>query len=498
LYKPGSTVPKEENEVSRTLPRRGLPREAPRLGLVIVVGCGDALDTLRAPRLCPMEQLTLDIGRRPSSTPMPVAEAAKALVISDPTVSGLHARIQRASSGADLFIIQDLGSTNGTYVDGKLATGPVPLRDGAVLFLGSQVLVFRVVSTAEMDALQEDAASPFAPLPTCSPSLALMCAKLRRLARTQTEILVVGETGVGKEVFANAIHAHSRRAGKLVAINCAAIPRELVESELFGYEKGAHSTAQGRKVGLVELANRGTLFLDEIGDMPAELQPKLLRFLQDRRFTPLGSTRVVEADVRIVAATSRIPMDRGPQVQDAVLGRLGAQPILLPPLRDRIEDIGRLSAHFLRDLSDSRVFEPEAFHALCLHLWPMNVRELSKVLSEAEALSRGAPTIGLEHLPDPVTATLQVDGEDDLEATDVDPEPPDEQVESDPGMTRAAVAPARTRRAAPTREEIVALLSQTNGSVAEVARRLNRQYAVIWRCVQRYGIDAGKFRGGNQ
>ena len=192
-------------------------------------------------------------------------------------------------------------------------------------------------------------------------------------------------------MFANAIHAHSGRTGKLVAINCAAIPRELVESELFGYEKGAHSTAQGRKVGLVELADKGTLFLDEIGDMPSELQSKLLRFLQDRRFTPLGSTRVVEADVRIVAATSRIGLEKGPKVQEAVLGRLGAQPIVLPPLRDRIEDIGRLVAHFLRNLSDGRAFEPEAFHALCLHGWPLNVRELSKVIDEAEALSRARP-----------------------------------------------------------------------------------------------------------
>ena len=138
--------------------------------------------------------------------------------------------------------------------------------------------------------MQEDAAAPFAPLPTCSPDAGrhLRQAAAARAHRT-SEILLVGETGVGKEVFANAIHAHSGRTGKLVAINCAAIPRELVESELFGYEKGAHSTAQGRKVGLVELADGGTLFLDEIGDMPSELQSKLLRFLQDRRFTPLGS-----------------------------------------------------------------------------------------------------------------------------------------------------------------------------------------------------------------
>jgi transcriptional regulator with PAS, ATPase and Fis domain len=494
----------DENDISRTVPRRGLPREVPHVGVVIVVGAGDNLETLRKPKIVAMDQLTLDIGRRAQVTPVPAGGGAPAasLTIPDPTVSGAHARIQRASSGADLFIIQDLGSTNGTYVDGKRATGPVPLRDGAILFLGSQVLVFRIATAAELEAMYEDAASPFAPLPTCSPTLAVTCAKLRRLARTGSEILIVGETGVGKEVFANAIHAHSGRTGKMVAINCAAIPRELVESELFGYEKGAHSTAQGRKVGLVEMADGGTLFLDEIGDMPSELQSKLLRFLQDRRFTPLGSTRVVEADVRIVAATSRIGLEKGPQpqVQEAVLGRLGAQPILLPPLHDRIEDVGRLVMHFLHNVADGRVFEPEAFHALCLHAWPLNVRELSKVMAEAEALSRGASTIGLEHLPDAVTATLQLDAEDDFETTDVDLHPPpaheDDTVESDPGMTRAAGAPTRTRRRrpAPTREELTTLLAQSKGSVAEVARRLNRQYAVIWRCIQRYGIDANQFR----
>jgi transcriptional regulator with GAF, ATPase, and Fis domain len=487
----------EENEVSKTVPRRGLPRETPRAGVIIVVGSGESLDGLRAPRIVAMDQLTLEIGRRPHPTPA-AAESAARLAIADSTVSSLHARIQRASSGADLFIIEDLDSTNGTFVDGKRARGPVPLRDGAVLFMGSQVLVFRIVSAAEMDALREDAAAPFGPLPTCSPELASIDAKLRRLARTASEILLSGETGVGKEVYANAIHAHSGRAGKNVAINCAAIPRELVESELFGYEKGAHSTAQGRKVGLVELADRGTLFLDEIGDMPPELQAKLLRFLQDRRFTPLGSTRVVEVDVRIVAATSRVQLGKGPQVEEAVLGRLGAQPIVLPPLRDRIEDIGRLVAHFLGDLHDGRAFEPEAFHALCLHGWPLNVRELSKVVTEAEALSRGATAIGLEHLPDAVTATLQIDGDDDMENTDVDPNPrTGDSVSGDhAGMTLAAVSPSRVRRPPPTREELTSLLAETNGSVAEVARRLNRQYAVVWRCVQRYGIDTRRYRTG--
>jgi transcriptional regulator with GAF, ATPase, and Fis domain len=282
-------------------------------------------------------------------------------------------------------------------------------------------------------------------------------------------------------------------------VNCAAIPRELVESELYGYEKGAHSTAQTRKTGLVEAADGGTLFLDEIGEMPIELQSKLLRFLQDRRFSPLGSTRVVEADVRIIAATSRVALDTGKHLQEAMLGRLGAQPILLPPLRERIEDLGGLCAYFLREMSDGRTFEPDAFKALMLHDWPLNVRELLKVVTQAEVLSRSTPTIGFEHLPSAIAARIQYEGQDERETTTVDPEPRsgDDDEAPSTGVVReplAAAATTRVRRPAPTREELVTALTQSNGSVAQVARLLDRQYAVVWRIIQRYGIDAGSYR----
>jgi transcriptional regulator with GAF, ATPase, and Fis domain len=360
------------------------------------------------------------------------------------------------------------------------------------------VVVFRLYTAAELAAVSEDAALPLTPVATVSPALALTISKLRRLARSDSEILLLGETGVGKEVFAGAVHALSGRTGKLIAVNCAAIPRELVESELYGYEKGAHSTAQARKTGLVEAADRGTLFLDEIGEMPIELQSKLLRFLQDRRFSPLGSTRVVEADVRIIAATSRVALDTGKHLQEAMLGRLGAQPIVLPPLRERIEDLGGLCAYFLREMTDGRTFEPDAFKALMLHDWPLNVRELLKVMTQAEVLSRGTPTIGFEHLPSAIAARIQYEGQDDLEDTTVDPEPrsPVDETPST-GVVReplAAAATTRVRRPAPTREELVAALAQSNGSVAQVARLLDRQYAVVWRIIQRYGIDAGSYR----
>src|SRR6185369_5562890 len=197
----------------------------------------------------------------------------------------------------------------------------------------------------------------------------------------------------------------SGRKGRFTAINCAAIPRELVESELFGYRQGAHSTAHQAKPGLIEEAEGGTLFLDEIGEMTSEAQIKLLRFLQDRELTPLGSTRPRRIDVRVVAATNRTAPGSGGKsaagLRDDIVARLGAAPIHLPPLRSRIEDLGALTAHFLRATPGVK-FEQPAFRALCLHGWPLNVRELEKIVTTAAVLSAGSAPISLRDLPDPI------------------------------------------------------------------------------------------------
>jgi len=494
----------EDTSISHTMRRpTGGGRGQAKLPVVQVVGSGASVESLRGPSFVTFAESLL-IGRR-EATPTPLQQT---LAIQDSTVSGAHARISRAAG--DEFYIEDLGSTNGTFVAGRRISDSTRLPPGVTIFLGAQVLVFRTVTSMELAAMREEEARPFAPVATMSPVLALTTTKLRLLARATGEILLVGETGVGKEVYATAIHEASGRKGKLIAVNCAAIPKELVESELFGYEKGAHSTAQARKTGLVEAASGGTLFLDELGDMPLELQSKLLRFLQDKRFSPLGSTRVIEADVRVVAATSRTALDRGRHVQEALLGRLGAQPITLPPLRDRIEDVGRLAAHFLQQGNDERGFEPEAFQALMLHSWPLNVRELGKVVAEASVLSHDAAALGLEHLPDPVTALLLLDSEeldeppkarDADERTHVDTAPA-AIADADSGRVNAfdnspptsRVVEKRTRRPAPTPEELATLLERYRGSVAQVARHLDRQYAVVWRCIQRYGIDANAYR----
>ncbi len=393
------------------------------------------------------------------------------LVLDDPLVSTDHARL---SAGGDGYEILDYGSKNGTFVDGRRVHGTTRIGDGARVFVGHHVFVFRLVSAVEMEAIDEERGRPLGPVATASPPLAVMCHKLRRLAATQGELLLVGETGVGKEVYSRAVHDASGRKGRFVAINCAALPRELVESEIFGYRPGAHSTAHSGKSGLIEEADGGTLFLDEIGEMAPELQTKLLRFLQDKELIPLGSTRPRRIDVRVIASTNRpVAAGGGVGVRDDLLGRLGAAPILLAPLRDRIEDLGALAAHFLGARDRTPAFDLPAFRALFLHRWPLNVRELEKVLAAAVALAGKTRPVALRDLPKTVLAPA-----------------PAEPVSAAPAATsRKPPAPG------PTPEELERLLQQFGGNVADVSRALGRQRAAVWRWIKQYGLSTGKHRG---
>lgn len=469
-------------EITVTVPRRATGREG-RTAILFAVGAGDTHDRMRHPRMVTVGD-ALTIGRRPT----------EGLVLVDRSVSGQHARI---FLNDETYFLDDLGSTNGSSVDGRRVLRPVALREGAIIFLGAQVLVFRLVSDAELRAIAIDTENPFAPVATASPALAMVCERLRRFAPADGEVFLLGETGVGKEVFATAVHVASNRTGPIVAINCAALPRELVESELFGYEKGAHSAARDRRIGLIAAADKGTLFLDELGEMPMESQSKLLRFLQDRQYFPIGSNRPQTADVRVIAASSRAALvGATPSIQEALLGRLGAQPIVLPPLRQRVEDIGRLVAHFMG--ADSRPFEPEAYHALFLHQWPHNVRELQKVVSEAQLLSHDRAAIGLEHLPEAVVKTLETGlmmRDEALTNTGSGQSNDDGgggEVES--AATNVGSGKTRIRRPPPSADELTSLLQQYKGNVSHVAKHLDRQWAVIWRVLQRYGINPGDFR----
>jgi formate hydrogenlyase transcriptional activator len=228
-----------------------------------------------------------------------------------------------------------------------------------------------------------------------SPALEAVLEQVERVAPTDSTVLIQGETGTGKELIAHAIHNLSSRSGRaFVRVNCAAIPLDLLESELFGHEKGAFTGAIVQKAGRFELADKGTLFLDEVGDIPAALQPKLLRVLQEQEFERLGSTRTHKVDVRVVAATNRDlhGMVKRSEFRSDLYYRLNVFPIVLPPLRARREDIEPLVIHFVekvgRRIGKAVEHIPEAtMSALTLYEWPGNIRELQNLVERAVILS---------------------------------------------------------------------------------------------------------------
>src|ERR1700752_385092 len=224
-----------------------------------------------------------------------------------------------------------------------------------------------------------------------SPALKLALAEVERVAPTDSTVLILGETGTGKELIARAIHDLSARSGgPFVKVNCAAIPFDLLESELFGHEKGAFTGAVGQKMGRFELANTGTLFLDEIGDLPLALQPKLLRVLQEQEFERLGSGRTHRINVRVLAATHRNPaeMVKLKEFRSDLYYRLNVFPVVMPPLRERCQDIAPLVFHFVEMFSRRmgkhiNSIPDDTLAALKAYSWPGNVRELQNLIERA-------------------------------------------------------------------------------------------------------------------
>ena len=255
-----------------------------------------------------------------------------------------------------------------------------------------------------------------------SPALEAVLEQVERVATNDSTVLIQGETGTGKELIARAIHNISSRCGRsFVKLNCAAIPLDLLESELFGHERGAFTGAIAQKIGRFELADKGTLFLDEVGDIPLALQPKLLRVLQEQEFERLGSNRTHQVDVRLVAATHRnlTDMVEKGEFRSDLYYRLNVFPVLLPPLRARREDIPALVTHFVKTNGRrmGRQIEhipPETMSALCSYQWPGNIRELQNLIERAVILSDDGvlpnplPTAGTESVKIfPAPATLR-------------------------------------------------------------------------------------------
>jgi DNA-binding NtrC family response regulator len=292
----------------------------------------------------------------------------------------------------------------------------------------------------------------------------------RKAAGSRATVLLLGESGVGKEVFARAIHDWSDRRGEpFIAINCVGLARELLESELFGHEKGAFTGAHRQKKGKLELAHRGTVLLDEVGDISQELQTKLLRFLQEREFERVGGTRPIAVDVRIVAATNR---DLEAAVADGrfredLYHRLNVVPLTLPPLRERRGDIAELAHHFLERFAHETkrrftVIAPDALEALRAYAWPGNVRELANVIERAVVLGQ-EPTVTRADLPPRVAAHV-ADG-------------------------RLEVGPYQAAVNAYRRQLILAALARTGGNRAAAAGALGLNRTHLLRLLKTLAID---------
>jgi len=298
------------------------------------------------------------------------------------SVSRRHARVRMG----DPVTIEDLGSHNGTRVDGAIvAPGtPTPIGAGSTIEVGSVVIVLRAASPAE-PRLDEDTS---------------VMSRLEQLvdtvARSSLAVVLLGETGVGKTRLAERVHKESRRAeGAFVQINCAALPEGLLESELFGHERGAFTGAAAAKRGLLQEAHGGTIFLDEIGEMPLTTQSKLLRVIESGEVRRIGATRPSSVDVRYVSATNRalrVAVDAG-QFRADLFFRLDGISITVPPLRERKGEIRQLSAQFLeeamRELGKNASLGPDAMEALERHPWPGNVRELRNVVHRSLLLAPG-------------------------------------------------------------------------------------------------------------
>ena len=302
-----------------------------------------------------------------------------------------------------------------------------------------------------------------------------------KVAPTDAVVLVVGETGTGKELVANAIHRHSyRKNHPFLAINCAAIPEGLLESELFGHEKGAFTGATGRKVGKIELAHQGTLFLDEIGDMPLETQAKLLRALEERQIERLGGVQPIKVDVRFIAATNKnLPelVKKGAFRED-LFYRLNVFLIHLPPLRERREDIPLLAEHFLNRVDENKKLSTAGLQRLMAHEWPGNVRELLNAIQSAAVMS--GDTVEPVHLPSSITDSWPAATRQDHPAA-VD-------IKGD------AHQDLDQRLREFEKNMIIHALSQSKGIQKQAAGILGIKERSLWHRLKKHDIDASAYK----
>ena len=299
--------------------------------------------------------------------------------------------------------------------------------------------------------------------------------RVQMVAPTDASVLILGESGTGKELVASSIHRNSRRKqNPFVKLNRVALPPDLLESELFGHEKGAFTGATGRKPGKFELAHTGTIFLDEIGDMPLDLQAKILRVIQEKEFDRVGGTRTVQVDVRIICATNKdlAKMAKEGTFREDLYYRINVFALQLPALRDRKEDIPLLVDDFLARTAPEAGVSSPALQMMIGYAWPGNVRELQNTVERAAVLSQGQD-IAVTHLPESIAGMLnhQFSANENHQKASVD----EKLKEIEKGM-------------------IIEALKKTHGIQVQAARRLGINQRSLWHRIKKYGIDVGAFK----
>jgi len=391
--------------------------------------------------------------------------------VKDSSVSRLHAIVEPAGDGHK---VRDLGSRNGTFVNG-LRSVESGVDHGAVVRVGETVLLFQVLKVRRDEPLVGERP----PLLGSSLAMERVRGQIDTLGPEAIPVLIQGESGVGKEVVASELHARSGRTGTFVPVNCGGLPAELVENELFGHVEGAFTGASKRAKGLFVSADGGTIFLDEIGEMPLEMQPKLLRVLSTGEVRPVGSSQPRSVQVRVVAATNRTLQDRVDR--DAFRGdlyaRLSGWRIDVPSLRERREDVLAI-ARRMPGAGRELAMTADAAEALLLYEWPYNVRELLQVVSAAIVRAGKGVELGLVHLPDEVRGRV---------GARVRRVP-------DPGSVTAPIEFAVRREGTPSRHDLEMVLAKYAGNVSQVAGFFGKERAQVYRWIRRYGIDTAAFR----
>jgi transcriptional regulator with PAS, ATPase and Fis domain len=420
---------------------------------------------------------SVSFGRGDAAARRQRAGAENRLVVAMPNdhVSKAHAVLRRLADG---WALADDESKNGTFLNGQKVTRPMPVRPGDIIQLGSVFCGIRESVVADDIEIPEEiaigaagASAAFSEVPTLVPFLAARLSRAWLAASSRDPIVIVGETGTGKEILARAIHRTSGRKGRFVPVNCAELAPSIVESQLFGYLKGAYSGAGGGDPGYVVSADGGTLLLDEVLELPLPIQAKLLRVIQEGEVTPLGRSRSQGVEVRFLAATQKrlsAVVEAG-QFRPDLEARLEHHVAELPALRERREDLGVLISVILARLgaqeSQCLTFLPATVLRMLTYDWPLNIRQLDKALARAMQFARAGVLDERALFQDP----------------DVSPD-------------RKLPAPALSDVDHREREQLAGLLDKHGGNVTAVARELNKHKALIYQALDRLDLNQKQFR----